>query len=146
EVIAERLPRIGHVQLDISDFRTRRTPGGDLAEALNMRDAFPESAVETIAPVRVCAVDVTLRASADDRVRNQQAFATECSNWDKRLLMFRDSYSLAMMPYLSESFGYAYYVPASPVSLTTLHELVREHDPDIVIEQRANRWLRTPEG
>ena len=60
--------------------------------------------------------------------------------------MFRDSYSLAMMPYLSESFGYVYYVPSAPVPLAALQELVQEKRPDVVIEQRASRWLRTPEG
>ena len=144
--VAERLPGVRMLQLGIDDFRTRETPGGDLAQALNMRDAFREAAVETLQPVRDCAVDVTLDPSADDRQRNQQAFATECSKSGHRLLMFRDSYALAMMPYLAESFGYAYYVPASPVPLATLRELVADHHPDIVIEQRASRWLRTPEG
>ncbi len=146
DALADRLPDARVVRLQPDDFHIRRTPGGDLAQVLNMRDAFPEESVEPRSPVRDCAVDETLDPGADDRVRNQEAFATTCAAAGHRLLMFRDSYALAMMPYLSESFGYAYYVPASPVPLAAMRELVREHLPDIVVEQRASRWLRTPEG
>ncbi len=144
--LARAHPNIAPVHLDSDDFEIRWAAGGDLAQTLNMQDAFPEAAVEPREPVRKCAVDLTLQPSADDRIRNQQAFATECPGAPHRLLMFRDSYALAMMPFLSETFGYAYYVPASPVPLAGLQRLVGEHDPDIVIEQRANRWLRSPEG
>lgn len=144
--LAKRFPQLRTLELGPNDFTPRVGPGGDLAQALNMHDSLSEVILAPSRPVRVCARDITLDATADDRIRNQQAFATACDEANHRLLMFRDSYSLAMMPYLSESFRYVYYVPHSPVPLAGLQSLTLAHAPDIVIEQRSARWLRTPEG
>jgi hypothetical protein len=136
------------LKLKPRDFTVRTGPGGDLAGLLNMRNDLREEYIEPEESVGDCLYNTSLVVEADDpdRQRNRNSFATECSRGTGRLLMFRDSYSLAMMPYLSESFSYVYYFPSSPVSRQGLYQVVEEQRPDIVIEQRTSRWLRTPEG
>jgi hypothetical protein len=134
------------VELSPESFVIRDRAGGDLAQNLAMAEFLREPSVELKQPVVSCAVAKGIPADADDRTRNQNAFSTECDRAGGRLLMFRDSYSLAMMPYLSESFTYVHYVPASPVPLSAIEQLAAQHRPDIVIEQRATRWLRSPRG
>ncbi len=134
------------LELSTDSFVVRDRPGGDLAQNLAMAEFLREPRVEVKQPVVSCAVTKGIPADADDRIRNQNAFSTECDRAGQRLLMFRDSYSLAMMPYLSESFAYVHYVPASPVPLSVIEQLVAQHRPNIVIEQRATRWLRSPQG
>ncbi len=134
------------LELSPESFVIRDRAGGDLAQNLAMAEFLREPSVEVKQPVASCAVTQGIAADADLRFRNQNAFSTECARAGGRLLMFRDSYSLAMMPYLSESFAYVHYVPASPVPLSVIEQLVTQHRPDIVIEQRATRWLRSPQG
>ena len=73
-------------------------------------------------------------------------FATRCETGSGRLLILRDSFAIAMIPYLAETFAHVDYYTASPIPLSAMIELVEEYRPDIVIEQRSSRWLRGPEG
>lgn len=56
---------------------------------------------------------------------------------DKRLLMFRDSFANALIPFLSDAFGYACYSRAVPFN----YSLIERADPDIVIVEIAERNL-----
>ncbi len=141
-----RHPGIRLLNLSADSFVVRDRSGGDLAQNLAMAEFLREPSIELKQPVANCAVTEGIAADADDRIRNQSAFSTSCREAGGRLLMFRDSYSLEMMPYLSESFAYVHYVPASPVVPAAIEERVAKDRPDIVIEQRATRWLRTPQG
>ncbi len=137
-----------------ADFRATMVPGGDLAQALDLRDVLTESVLMPEVWRPDCAEYSKVDADAlvrylerfDDQFKHRQSFTTRCPRATGRLLMFRDSFALALMPYLSETFGYIHYVPHSPVSLKNLQPLVIEHRPDVVIEQRTSRWLRTPHG
>ncbi len=144
--LATWLPGARELELPMTAFVVRRRPGGDLAQNLDMRDILEEPSVELNHPIADCVVTAGIPPDADNVIRNSRAFSTRCERAQYRLLMFRDSYAVELMPYLSESFAYVYYVPATPVPLSSIQELVREHQPDVVIEQRASRWLRTPQG
>lgn len=137
---------LGVPELGPDDFEQRRAPGGDLAQSLDLRDLLTEVALTPRHWRPGCAEYSGLDAEPDEQIKNRNAFTTRCARSTRRLLMFRDSFSLALMPYISESFRYVHYVPHSPVSLKNLQPLVIEHRPDVVIEQRTSRWLRTPHG
>jgi len=140
------LPGLEAVRLAPADFETRETPGGDLAGTLSMKEELPEIGIYPSRWQPDCAVYEGLPEDFTDVDRNNDAFNTRCRSGIGRLLMFRDSYSLAMMPYLSDTFRYIHYFPASPVPLDGMMEVVKEHRPDVVIEERSTRWLRKPYG
>jgi hypothetical protein len=128
------------------DWEYRERAGGDLADVLNLGDILVERALEHRDWQPRCARNLEFGEQVDNRIRNKNAFTTVCDTGQGRLLMFRDSFSLAMMPYLSETFHTAYYFPASPVPLDGMKRVIAEQRPDVVIEQRSSRWLRTPQG
>lgn len=144
--IKPELPDIRPLELSPRDFVTVDARGGDLAQMLDMQSTLREQRIQTRLPVERCARNPKLGPNASDEARFENSFATYCDSAPYRVLMFRDSFSFAMMPYLSETFGYIYYYVNSPVSLDIMRELVAKHKPDLVIEQRSSRWLRLPGG
>jgi hypothetical protein len=52
-----------------------------------------------------------------------------------RILMFRDSFGNAIIPFISNNFGYAYYSKEYPVTLND----IEKHNPDIVVQEIAQR-------
>lgn len=146
ERLGERLPGLRVVQLGPDDFAKRRTPGWDLARTLSMQDELPETDIHPVFWEPECAVYDGLPENFTRDDRNNNPFSTRCETGTGRLLMFRDSYSLAMMPYLSETFEYIHYYPATPVPLDGMLKMADEEKPDVIIEQRSTRWLRKPYG
>ena len=144
--LRQRFPDIKTLSLQPGDFITVTQPGGDLARNLDLADVLKEKDVNPHQAVMRCSRNPTLGPDPGHDALVDNDFATYCDDASYRVLMFRDSFSVAMMPYLSESFAYVYYFPHSPASTKGLKVMVERHRPDIVIEQRASRWLRTPEG
>jgi len=146
DYLSERFPELRPLALGADDFGKRETPGWDLARTLSMQDRLTEIDIspETWRPD--CAVYEGLPDDFSRSDRNRNSFTTRCEKGSRRLLMFRDSYSLAMMQYLSETFEYIHYFAASPVPVEGMLQVVEEHEPDIVIEERSTRWLRKPYG
>lgn len=146
ERLSERLPGLRAVQLGPKDFSRRRTPGRDLARTLSMQDELPETEIHPADWQPECAVHEGLPEDFTLEDQNNEKFWTRCEKGTGRLLMFRDSYALALMPYLSETFAYIHYFPASPVPLDGMLEVADEEQPDVIIEERSTRWLRKPYG
>lgn len=63
---------------------------------------------------------------------------TKSDSGNTRLLMFRDSFANALIPYISNVFGQACYSRAIPYD----YSLVEEVEPDVVIVEIAERNLR----
>ncbi len=145
--IRQLLPEARPVKLSPKDFAPVQQKGGDLAESLNLGRNLQETALNPQKWQPECfnrAVrEQNLPTAAD---RNRAWFTTTCKGKPYSILMFRDSYSLALMPYLTATFGSITYIPHSPVRRVNMQELARKHKPELVIEQRTTRWLRTPEG
>mgnify|MGYP000901094594 CR=1 FL=1 len=53
----------------------------------------------------------------------------------RRIMMFRDSFGNAIIPFVSDNFGYAYYSREYPVNLTGLDT----HNPDVVVYEIVQR-------
>lgn len=144
--IKKELKGIDTVSLKKKDFKVLPVPAGDLANSLNLQQSLPEECPKPVKWDATCLTNSTIKGEQNDTTRNQQWFTTTCVNRKYDAIMFRDSFSVALMPYLSESFNSIYYIPHSPVPTGNMKKIVSEQRPDIVIEQRATRWLRTPEG
>lgn len=60
---------------------------------------------------------------------------TMCSANQYRIMMFRDSFGNALIPFISNNFGYAFYSREFPVTFIE----VDKHKPDMVIQEIAQR-------
>lgn len=146
ERLLPRFPDLPVIELEAGDFAQRETPGWDLARMISMQDELPEVEIYPRNWKPTCARYFDLPENHTRADRHENPFTTRCDKGHARLLMFRDSYSLAMVDYLSDTFEYIHYFPASPVPLDGMLQVIKEHKPDIVIEQRSTRWLRKPYG
>ena len=144
--LQNRHPGLRPIEFVASDFDVVDRPGGDLADGLAMREILREAHVMLRDRLPQCAINVGIPQDADEDMMYSNVFATSCESGHSRLLILRDSYAMALIPYLAETFAYVDYYTTSPVPLALMVELVREYKPDIVIEQRSSRWLRGPEG
>jgi alginate O-acetyltransferase complex protein AlgJ len=141
-----RFPGLRAIEYTPSDFESEDRPGGDLADGLAMKEILREAHIGLGVELPRCSRNIGIPQGADEGVMYSNVFATECESGRARLLILRDSYAIAMIPYLAETFAHVDYYTQSPVPLARMIELVREYNPDIVIEQRSSRWLRGPDG
>jgi alginate O-acetyltransferase complex protein AlgJ len=118
-------------ELDPADIRfTTRLMPGELAYKLGF-----DGDVEHLQPV----FPVTAHLVEDNQVANQGSYAvTECGDAPHTTcLLFGDSYSLAILPYLAESFGRLVYAHCP------WHDygLIERERPDVVVSLFAERFL-----
>lgn len=146
ERLRQRFPELEPVKLGPEDFFKHEEPGGDLARSLSMPERLPEIDITPKDWKPSCARYLLLPEAPSTDERFSQEFGTQCDKGHVRALIFADSYILAMVDYLSDTFAYVHYYPASPVPLDGMLEVIDEHDPDVVIEERSTRWLRRPYG
>ena len=144
--LKSRLDDVRFISLGRGDFAMKVQQGGDLARSLNLPDTIKEEAPQVTGRKLECINNTSPPGIDDDAGRNREWFTTVCAQGTYRAVMFHDSFAIAMMPFLSESFASVYYIPHSPVRLENFKKIVLEQGPDIVMEQRTSRWLRTPEG
>ncbi|NOR79858.1 MAG: hypothetical protein GQ529_03350, partial [Methyloprofundus sp.] len=76
----------------------------------------------------------------EDNKRSTHVRTSICPSQQKNLVMFRDSFSIAMVPFLSNYFYEAKYLWSLPDEETFIHFI--NPDTDIVIEERVERTLR----
>ncbi len=69
--------------------------------------------------------------------------STTCPMATERLLMFQDSFSVALSPFLSDSFGRVAYVWRMPTG-AMIAAAVDQEKPTVVIEERVERFLSVP--
>ena len=144
--LESRLDEVHSISLKSSDFKMDEQPGGDLARSLNLPDTIREDAPRVMTRELDCINNTSPPGIDNDTSRNREWFTTTCAQKKYYTILFHDSYATAMMPYLSESFLSVYYIPHSPVRMENFQKIIQKQGPDIVIEQRTSRWLRTPEG
>ncbi len=109
--------------------------GGDLAKMLGIQSEVRETAPQVV-PIHMTATkqfdfpgpprDILMQA--EDRTL-------------PRLLVFRDSFSEALIPFLSESFSYSRYVWSGWGEDTPIKRLLEESTPDVVIEEWVERLV-----
>ena len=87
------------------------------------------------------ALEPEYRSSYPERVWRQRPFAYGVDRRDlPRAVVFRDSFSNALIPFLSENFERTLYVWDPDL----LPEFVESERPDVVIQQIAERLIHRP--
>jgi len=129
----------------LSEFIIRREEirGGDLAEIMGGADFFREQNItlEPKNPRKARKVDINPSATYRD------PFSMRKENTDKlRLIVFRDCFFDKIIPFLSENFQYSKYYWQSWNPDTPIAELINTVRPDIVIEERVERFLKYPKS
>lgn len=107
------------------------TTGGDLAVMLGLGDSYHEQ-LEMLSP-RHSSLSNPIPA---DRLTPDFTTAWRDTATGPRVLVFRDSYFSAMLPFFAESFARVRYV-MGPYR----EDIVAEEKPDIVVEEMVERYL-----
>ena len=132
------LPGIRAVERASFDEREVVTAGMDLARMLGLRDVLTEDSLRLV-PHQPRAARVVEPPDADSELMYARVVTTQADQHLPRLVMFRDSFASALIPFLSEHFSRAVYMwqynfePA----------LVEREHPDVVIEEWVGRKLLT---
>jgi hypothetical protein len=127
--------------LPTESFRTRSSSGDDLALMIGMDNVMAEQAI--VGPNRSLDCDNKKPIETPRFTRYWgKSFSLNCNKTKYRALVFRDSFSEQLIPYLSEQFGYIAYVWTRPND-KSFSWFVNKHKPDVVIEIHVERYLRT---
>jgi len=120
---------------ELSDFNLVKetTEGGDLAKMLNLQEQFTEKDTHLIPKI-----PYKWHTVLAYNYRLTQGMVTENDNKTlPRLLMFRDSYTINLQPYLSDYFSTAVYQWNHSFDTN----LVLEAKPDIVVHEVVERYI-----
>lgn len=119
----------------------RSAPGGDLARMTGVPELFAGPAVQWNPAVldgyQACAPELA------KGWYGHEPFTTHCARRFGTALVFRDSFAIALIPYLSESVGTVRYIWERPTAAQLGRE-VKHLKPDVVIEQRVERGMMPP--
>ena len=111
------------------------TTGGDMAALLGMTDRYRET-LDVIVPTHSRLANAIPLA---ERMQADFATAWRGAASGPRVLVFRDSYFNAMLPFFAESFARVRYV-LGPYR----ESIVAQEKPDIVVEEMVERYLALP--
>jgi len=139
--LAAQLPAIAPVRYAATDFRDQLGAGDeDLTGMMAVGDAFSQpSPVLTVA---LPACEQQILEDKSYRFRSQRPFQTTCPVAEGiDAMIFHDSFFIALQPTISTYFHRATYVWTQP-DLATLQASVEEMHPQVVIEERAARYLK----
>ncbi|PID41066.1 MAG: hypothetical protein CR981_04960 [Proteobacteria bacterium] len=114
---------------------------GDLAKML--LDFEPiEDQVKFLFPYRSCAKPVSFTATLSNlpAAEDKPTLVKKCQGKKLKAVIFRDSFFVALEPYVSENFGEVIYLWKS-YDQQNIEEILPFFKPDIVIEERVERKL-----
>lgn len=129
QLLEEELP--GFRRLREGDFNYVESPdlpGGDLAEMVGLSEQLPEGLVNSEVPDSA----VVVEAGTPEEI---VTYVNPANPDGPRGLLFRDSFSMQMIPLLREGFSRLTVVPAVGV----LKEYVQSERPDVVIMEYVER-------
>lgn len=120
---------------------TKDYQGGDLIGMLGTDIIKSEQTISLIPKFEPCARDIPYELKLKYKwPKGNKPFATACECSELSMLMFRDSFAVALQPYLSEHFKKSIYVWTF-AELNLLKLIVMKEKPDIVIEEIVERGL-----
>lgn len=137
----ELMARLGRAPLDLSDgdFEMRLNGPGDLA-----RMALIDRLEQVPAP-RAQALPCEAREveRVNDPSGRPTLIRTRCEGAQGKLVLYRDSFGDALLPFLAASFGEVVAISGTP-TLSDMERTVEAERPDFVLEERVERHLRFP--
>ena len=122
----------------------QKRQGGDLAAILGLTDQFSE--YHFILTPRweggLCARKESLTGyPAPAGLSRREPFAMSCERADITMVMFRDSFGVALVPFLAENFRRSVFVWDWNYEADFFKEVVEKERPDIVIDECGERVL-----
>lgn len=136
--LAERHPALSPRPLSDFEVQWVRVEGGDLAGMLALKDEVEEEIPKLVPRQPPRAVRVPVPEYEDNTwlMPDRPHYAMETGDESlPRAVMFRDSFSIAMVPFLSEHFSRIVYIWSDHL----IGEIIEAEQPDIVIWEMAER-------
>jgi len=130
DAVRQKLPQVEVLPLSDFDLVTRQVPGMDLAGLLGLNDVLHEESLDLVPriPLRLPYVEQNVVEPINVPPRS----AGQAS-----IVMFRDSFMTAVLPYVAESFGRGVYFWEDGFD----QNVVQTERPSIVIQEIAQRKL-----
>lgn len=141
--VSVHLPEVQPLPPEVFEKVHQVTPGGDLAGMLGMADRLPEENffLRPIEPRRALKADARVPTPPGAIHPDTMPFAMECDDPSlPRAVMFRDSFGIALVPFISEHFQRIVYVWQDHFDAT----IVEREKPAIVIQEMVERRLVSP--
>lgn len=112
--------------------------GGDLARMLRMDQTNEEniSSYSEFVPVDGWRYEIV--ETKEDKGGTPKFIRTVCSGRPYKVLVFRDSFSNALLPYISSTFGEVIYVWDH--DLNSYVDIIRQEKPDIILHEMVSRY------
>jgi alginate O-acetyltransferase complex protein AlgJ len=138
EQIQRLLPQANLVLNDYHESGTRAEEGGDLAVMIKKEKSLREM-TPILEKDQKCAIPKAISISAWDTSEVWwKAFITECPTGSLRAIVFRDSMSTLLVPFMADHFEKAFFF-WKDYDHEIVKELLTTFKPDIVIEEMGER-------
>jgi hypothetical protein len=111
---------------------------GDLAGMLGVRGRYLEADIAPLAKVLVNSPNRCAQRADAGEFPGFEFY--QCPRRTLRLVMYRDSFAIPLIPLLSENFGRAVYVSSQRMDAA----LIEREKPDVVIEEMVERSMNAP--
>ena len=112
---------------------------GDLAQYMGLDDYFNEK-IPVICLQHTCAKEIPISIA---NLNISRYYSSGCKHKEKVAVVFRDSFFNYIIPFLSESFKQVVYL-WKPYNHVTMKMLIETIKPDVVIDERLQRYLTSP--
>lgn len=145
KTVAQRFPGARANPLTEFNIKREEIRGGDLAEMMGGADYLREWNVTLIPKTPRKARKVDMNPSATYREPISITLNNE-KNELPRILVFRDCFFDKIIPFLSEHFQYSKYYWQSWNPDTPIADIISEVRPDVVIEEKVERFLKFPKS
>ncbi len=133
--VRNKYPQVEGMKLSSFDVFPGNRISGDLAGFINMRGLMSDTTItlKPKTPLKALPVPVMYESipgctSVGATINNKQL---------PKLVMFRDSFSMALVPYLSENFSRSIYIWKPQIDFS----VIEREKPDIVIFEIVERYL-----
>ncbi len=136
--IQKNYPNLTPINYAWQDFGLREYKSGDIANMLNISYFLKEMVPELLKPLPICHKQI-VETHPEDQMK--ATFFTDCRIDAPRVLIFRDSFFIALQPYISPYFAKTVYVWEWP-DIKLLEKYRQYNHPNIVIEARVERHLK----
>lgn len=137
--ISQTLPAVQAFQESDFEFMTEQVKGGDLAAMLGLADTLSESTVN-LHPRKPFQAMTAGRPLDRNAIRLTTFVSEQNGSNLPRLVMYRDSFANALIPFLGQSFSRAVYVWGDRFETS----LINQERPDIVLHEIVERKLMVP--
>ncbi len=140
ERIQQMFPQLNLAVNDYREIGTRSEKGGDLAVMIKKEESMRE-----VTPVFEkdlhCSIMNKIDISAwETSGILEKAFKTECPTGQLKAIVFRDSFTILLVPFIADHFEKAFFL-WKYYDHEILKELMTTFKPDIVIEEMGERRL-----